>query len=120
MNKLYVLTHLYDICGQDVFFISNEEPEIIFKKAIFIQLRAEAIIDESKSISTRNLASILFKHIEAIEIPFKNESSAFRIDMYELRESFCSITEDLKNEMQEHFNLQILDEDISNSDDTII
>lgn len=119
MNKLYRLTHFYNIDNQDVYFISNEEPQTIFKKAAYIQFRAETIVSEEISLNTRELANFLFKSIEVIEMPFKENVKALKIDMYLLREAFCPDAFLLEKEMRSAFNLKVLDKEIKETDNAI-
>ena len=119
MNKLYRLNHFYNIGNQDIYFMSNEEPQTIFKKAAYIQFRAETIVSDEISLSTREHANILFENINVIEVPFKKNMKAFKIDMYELRESYCPDAFKLEKEMKAAFNLKILDRKIKETEDAI-
>lgn len=117
MSKVYRLDHYYNIGNQGVYFSSDEDLEIIKKKAVFIQFRAEEIINESVSLTTGELADILLQNINAKEIKTVQVSKAQLLDMYFIREEFCPVANEIELEMNHKFDLSVLDHFLRKTED---
>ncbi|MGB0871431.1 MAG: hypothetical protein ACPGSD_17710 [Flavobacteriales bacterium] len=119
MDNLFKLHHYYNIGNQDVFFVSNEPVEAIQRKAAFIQFRAETIVSEDITISTRELADILFTNIEVKEVEANEALNSISLDMNFIREELCPSANDLESEMKGEFDLIALDKLIKSTEDAI-